>query len=376
MTDAFDTDAVVIGAGVVGLACARALAARGDSVIVLERHERFGVETSSRNSEVVHAGIYYPTGSLKARLCVAGNRSLVAWCAAHDVPHRRLGKVIVATNADEEPKLGEILARARASGVTTLEEITPARVRALEPRVRASAALWSPDTGIVDSHTFMASLLADAEAHGASVAWRHTLRAVMPQDGGYELCARAEDGEETTLTARWVVNAAGLEADRVAALAGLDAAACGYELRYARGHYFRVAARAAQGITHLIYPTPVQAGLGIHVTLDLAGGVRLGPDVQWLEERVQDYDVPESLRGPFHAAVSRYLDGLAPEDLAPDLAGIRPKLQRPGEAFRDFVVAEESARGLPGWVNLIGIESPGLTCALELAGLVTAHLRG
>jgi L-2-hydroxyglutarate oxidase LhgO len=354
----------------VGLACAQALAARGHGVVVLERHERFGVETSSRNSEVVHAGIYYPVGSLKATLCARGNRSLYAWCTERNVPHRRLGKLIVATAPEEEPKLADILQRADANGVTSLRPLTRAEVRELEPHVRATAALWSPDTGIVNSHALMASLLADAEAHGCSVAWRHRFHAVESAAAGYRVAALDGAGEATRITARWVVNSAGLEADRVASLAGFDVDACGYRLHYARGHYFRVHPRKRHLAQHLIYPTPVQAGLGIHVTLDLAGGIRLGPDVQYLRDTVQDYDVPETLRDAFHAAASRYLDGLEPGDLAPEMAGIRPKLQGPGEPVRDFVIAEESARGMPGWVNLVGIESPGLTCALEIGRTV------
>ena len=368
-----DADVVVVGAGVVGLACARELSARGRDVVLIERHERFGVETSSRNSEVVHAGIYYPVGSLKARLCALGNRSLYAWCEAHGVPHARLGKLIVATAEDEEPKLDQILRQAVENGVTSLQRFAPNQVRKLEPHVRATHALWSPDTGIVDSHQLMGSLLAEAEAHGSTAAWRHDVVGAERSGDGYRVAA-ASDGETTALDTRCVVNAAGLDADRVAALPGLDAAGAGYRLHYARGHYFRVHPRKRHLASHLIYPAPHPTHLGIHVTLDLAGGVRLGPDLQYLPGRAQDYAVAESLRPAFHAAVSRYLEGLDEADLSPDLAGIRPKLQGPGEPFRDFVIQEESARGLPGWVNLVGIESPGLTCCLEIGRLVADTL--
>ena len=368
-----DADVVVIGAGVVGLACARELAARGRSVVLLERHDRFGVETSSRNSEVVHAGIYYPAGSLKATLCARGNASLYAWCASHGVPHRRIGKLIVATESAEEPKLEQIQRQAEANGVRSLEPLSPAEARLLEPHVRCSAALWSPDTGIVDSHVLMASLLADAEARGLTAAWRQEVCGVEPIAGGYRVAARGADGETAAIEAPWVVNSAGLDADTVAALAGFDLDACGYRQQYVRGHYFRVHARKSHLAQHLVYPTPLEAGLGIHVTLDLAGGLRLGPDVQYLPDRRQDYDVADGLRTAFHAAVSRYLDGLAPDDIAPDLAGIRPKLQRSGEPFRDFVIRDESDRGRPGWVNLVGIESPGLTSCLEI-GVLAATL--
>ncbi|MFI5214616.1 MAG: NAD(P)/FAD-dependent oxidoreductase [Gemmatimonadales bacterium] len=369
-----DTDAVVIGAGAVGLACARALAQSGRSVIVLERHDRFGVETSSRNSEVVHAGIYYTPGSLKARLCALGNRSLYAYCESRGVPHRRIGKLIVATEPAEEPKLADILKRGHDNGVVSLGTLTPAEATRMEPNVRCTAALWSPDTGIVDSHQFMKSLLAETEAGGGTVAWRHTLHAAEKIEGGYRLQARLGAKEESTITTRAVVNSAGLDADNVAALAGLDPDSCGYRLHYARGHYFRVHSKKSHLASHLIYPTPIPGGLGIHVTFDLAGGMRLGPDVQYLEGREQNYDVPGSLRGPFHAAVSRYLTGLDEADLTPDLAGIRPKLSGAGEPPRDFVIAEESARGLAGWVNLVGIESPGLTCALDIAAMVEGLL--
>jgi L-2-hydroxyglutarate oxidase LhgO len=216
----------------------------------------------------------------------------------------------------------------------------------------------------------MASLLADATRTGCTVAWRHTLAGVEDVPGGYRVTASTDGGEATAVTARWVVNSAGLDADTVAALAGFDVERCGLRLHYARGHYFRVHPRKQHLASHLIYPTPLQAGLGIHVTLDLSGGIRLGPDVEYLATREQDYSVDEDLRVPFHAAASRYLEGLEPDDLAPDLAGIRPKLQAPGEGFRDFVIREESDRGRPGWVNLAGIESPGLTCALEIGALV------
>lgn len=368
-----DADVVVIGAGVVGLACARELAVRGRDVILIERHERFGVETSSRNSEVIHAGIYYPVGSLKARLCARGNRSLYAWCEAHGVPHARLGKLIVATAEDEEPKLDQILRQAVENGVTSLQRFAPAQVRRIEPHVRATHALWSPDTGIVDSHQLMASFEADARAHGCTDALRHEVVAAEPVAGGYRLAVRSGD-ETTSLETSSVVNSAGLDADRVAALPGLDVAAAGYRLHYARGHYFRVHPRKRHLASHLIYPAPHATHLGIHVTLDLAGGVRLGPDLQYLKDRTQDYAVAENLRPAFHAAVSRYLEGLDEADLSPDLAGIRPKLQGPGEPVRDFVIQEESARGLPGWVNLVGIESPGLTCCLEIGRLVADTL--
>ena len=250
----------------------------------------------------------------------------------------------------------------------------PAQAAALEPQVRCTAALWSPDTGIVDSHALMASLLADAEAHGATAAWRQAVCGAEPVSGGYRVAARDESGECASLEAPWVVNAAGLDADTVAALAGFDVEASGYRQHFAQGRYFRVTPAKVHLARHLIYPAPPKESLGIHVTLDLAGGVRVGPDLAYLPERRQVYDVDEGLRTRFHTAVSRFLEGLAPEDLAPDLAGIRPKLQGPGEPVRDFVIREESDRGHPGWVNLVGIESPGLTSCLEIGAMVATLL--
>jgi len=362
-----DWDVVVIGAGVVGLACAERLARAGLSTLVAERHARFGQETSSRNSQVIHAGMYYPTGSLKATLCVRGNASLYAWCERHSVAHRRLGKYIVAPNSDGERELDAILARARANGVAALEKVTGAEVEAAEPNVIAHVALWSPNTGIVDAHELMTSLAVAARGHGCDFAYEHAIVAAEPVAGGYELRFRDAAGELSTIRAARVVNSAGLDADLVAALPGLDVEGAGYRLHYAKGSYFRLQRRSL--VQHLIYPVPFRhlTGLGVHVTLELDGGIRLGPDVEYVARKNPSYDVSDDKRDAFFAAVSSYLRGIRAEDLAPDQSGIRPKLQAPGEPLRDFVIAEESARALPGWVNLIGIESPGLTCSLEIA---------
>jgi L-2-hydroxyglutarate oxidase LhgO len=362
-----DCDVAIVGAGVVGLACAERLARLGLATLVLERHARAGQETSSRNSQVIHAGMYYPTGSLKAELCVRGNRSLYDWCARHGVAHRRVGKYIVATSREGEGELDAILARGRANGVARLEKVSGADVVAAEPNVIAAAALFSPDTGIVDAHGLMTSLAAAARAHGADLAFAHVLAAAEPIAGGYLLRARDPSCAAATLRARRVVNAAGLDADVVAALPGLDVAAAGYRQHFAKGSYFRL--RRAGLVQRLIYPIPFKqlTGLGVHVTIELDGSVRLGPDVEWLPGRARDYAVAEDKRDAFFAAAASYLRGITPDDLAPDQAGIRPKVQAPGEPIRDFIIVEESARGLPGWVNLVGIESPGLTCALEIA---------
>jgi L-2-hydroxyglutarate oxidase LhgO len=356
-------DAVVVGAGVVGLACAERSARAGLTTLVLERHARAGTETSSRNSQVVHAGLYYPTGSLKAELCVRGNASLWAWCEQRSVPHARVGKFIVAPTAAGEPELETLLARGRANGVPSLERVPAARVAAEEPNVIAAAALWSPTSGIVDAHAFMASLQAEARAHGADFAFAHTLLAAEPRGSGWRLTVRDLSGAELAIDAERVINSAGLCADEIAALAGGS-----YQLRYVKGSYFRLRRPL---VRHLVYPVPEPnlVGLGVHVTVELDGAARLGPDVEPLAGRAIDYAVDETRAPAFFSAASRYLRGLREEDLSPDQSGVRPKLAI--DRVADFVIAE----GRPGWVDLVGIESPGLTCALEIGDRVLRLLR-
>jgi L-2-hydroxyglutarate oxidase LhgO len=365
-----DWDIVVIGAGVVGLACAERLARAGLSTLLVERHARFGQETSSRNSQVIHAGMYYPRGSLKATLCVRGNASIYAWCESRGVAHRRVGKYIVATDPAGEVELDAILERGRANGVTALVKVPQSHVAAAEPNVIAHAALWSPDTGIIDTHELMSSFAVAARGHGCDFAYEHHLMAAERTGSGYELRFRDASGESSTIRCARVVNSAGLEADLVAALPGLDVDAAGYRLHYAKGSYFRL--QHPNLVSRLIYPVPFRnlTGLGVHVTLELDGGIRLGPDVEYVDRSAVDYAVDDDKRDAFFDAAASYLRGIRRESLMPDQAGIRPKLQAPGEPIRDFVIAEESARGLPGWVNLIGIESPGLTCSLEIADRV------
>jgi L-2-hydroxyglutarate oxidase LhgO len=368
-----EVDAVVVGAGVVGLACAERLARNRRSVIVIDAHAGFGRETSSRNSEVVHAGIYYPTGSLKARLCIEGAEALYAWCGRHGVDCLPVGKYIVATSKDEEPALGRILEQAHANGAREVRQESARALARAEPNVRATAALWSPRTGILDSHAFMTSLHAEASRQGCIFAWRHRLVAASPSPTGFELDVATPDGDRETVVAPIVVNAAGLHADDVAALPGLDVDDAGYRQVYVKGNYFRLQRRGL--VHHLVYPVPPPAltGLGLHVTVNVGGELRIGPDVEPLDGRTLDYDVDETRRDSFFRAASRYLVGLHPDDLHADQAGIRPKLipcsASPGLP-RDFVIADESSRGLPGWVNLIGIESPGLTASLAIARLV------
>lgn len=368
-----DFDIVIIGAGVIGLACAAELSDKKKNVLVVERHNSFGKETSSRNSEVIHAGIYYPTDSLKAKLCVAGNKSLYQWCEKYNVPHRRIGKYIIAVNEEEAEELENIYLRAKNNGV---ERIRPASLNELlseEPNVKAYSALFSPDSGILDSHSLMQSLEFKALENDCNFAWKHTVSGITKLNEGFELEIIAADGENIIITAKYIINAAGLDSDLIASIAGIDIDKHKYRLNYCRGHYFRIKSAKKSLVSHLIYPVPQKnvSGLGIHVTVELNGELKLGPDTHYLEKREQNYSVPEELQEKFYQAATSYLSGLDYNDIYPDQSGIRPKLQGKGEPFRDFVISEESEKGLPGLINLIGIESPGLTCCLEIAKMVS-----
>ena len=367
-------ETVIIGAGLLGLGVAERSARDGREVLVVEARERPAQVTSSRNSQVLHAALYYPQGSLKARLCLRGNVSLGQWCEAHAVPLKRVGKLIVATAPDEEGALTRVLEQARTNGVPGIEAVDAAFVKRLEPEVCASAALWSPSTGIVDVHALAQSLWTAAVDQGATVALRHRFVRGERSVNGYRLHLVDPQGEPVEIGCRSVVNAAGLHADTVAASFGLDVEALGYRQHWVKGRYFRV--RAPGRVTHLVYPVPLPglAGLGIHVTVGLDGEVKLGPDVEPLAQRVEDYVVPEEAAERFFAGAVRYLPWLTRELLSADQAGIRPKLSRPGEPARDFVIAEESARGLPGLITLAGMESPGLTATLEIANEVHSLL--
>jgi len=367
-----DTGVAVIGAGVVGLAVAARLAPKTE-VVILERRARHGQETSSRNSEVIHGGMYYPTGSLKARLCVDGNRRLYELCAAHRVPHARVGKIIVAMNAEELPKLDELLALGLANGVE-MSRLTAEETRALEPHVPSVGGLLSPNTGIVNAHALMDGLLHLARESGALLQPRAEVIRLAREGAEWRLTVREGD-EEGTLTAERVVNAAGLEADTIAGLAGIDVEAAGYRQHYWKGSYFSVRSSKARIVSRLVYPVPGHVSLGVHAVIGLEGRLRFGPDADYLPDRALDYRVDESKRAAFGAAVRRLVPDLADEDIDPDMAGIRPKLQGPGQAVRDFVIAEESSRGLPGLVSLIGIDSPGLTSALSIAEEVATLIR-
>lgn len=360
-----DTPLTIVGAGVQGLAVAARLAPRFRELVILERRERHGSETSSRNSEVIHAGMYYPEGSLKARLCVRGKELLYELCERAVIPHRRTGKLIVALRKEEEPELERLLASGTRNGVP-LALVGTEECRRLEPEVPAVAGLLSPTTGIVSAHGMMDALLHDARRHDAILQPRAELVGIERRAADYRLEIRTPDGTET-LTSERVVNAAGLEADRVATLAGIDVEAAGYALHWWKGSYFAVNGAKSRLLSRLVYPVPDHVSLGVHAVLGLEGRLRFGPDAEHLPDRSLDYAVAEAKRDAFAEAVRRLVPAISAEDLSPDIAGIRAKLQGPGQGFRDFVIAEETARGLPGFVSLVGIDSPGLTSALAIA---------
>lgn len=373
-----DFQVTIIGAGVIGLALADELSVALGQVLVLEKNPGVGQETSSRNSEVIHAGIYYPAGLLKSSLCREGNRLLHEICRQRRIPHRRLGKLIVAVDGEECVQLEEIQQKALANGVNDLTLIGEKQVRTLEPAVKAVAALFSPSTGIIDTHSLMRSFYLTAEASGALISLRSEVTAIHPVPKGYEL---EVNGGEYRLRTRIMINSAGLYADRIAQMAGMDIDKADYRLKHCKGNYY--AASPPPRLHHLVYPVPPKnnENLGIHATLDLNGRVRFGPDSCYLENRhdtpisakngtrtfVPDYAVDEGRLDAFHASIQKYLPGLSKEALHPDMSGIRPKLQGPGDPYRDFVIREETAAGYPGLINLIGMESPGLTSCIAIA---------
>src|SRR4051794_3190193 len=354
-------DVLVIGAGVVGLAIARALAMRGHGVIVAERTGGIGNGVSSRNSEVIHGGMYYPKDSSRARHCVAGRRLLYAYCESHGVPHRKCGKLIVATNDLEQAKIEGIHQQGLANGVEGLELVGGAEARRLEPNLTATGAILSSETGIIDSHAFMLALQGDLEDHGGAIAFQTAVTRLERSDAGWNVHLDASDPEPIVVDA--VVNSASLAAQALAL------ATDGYPTErvprqvLARGNYFSCLGRPA--FTHLIYPAPVEGGLGTHLTLDLAGRMRFGPDVEWIE--TESYEVDPRRAALFYASIRRWWPGLPDGVLVPDYSGIRPKLTGPGEPPADFVIDGPAEHGLSGLVHLFGIESPGLTCALSLA---------
>jgi L-2-hydroxyglutarate oxidase LhgO len=357
-------DAVVVGAGVVGLAVARALALAGREVLILEKEDAIGTGISSRNSEVIHAGIYYPKDSLMARFCVAGRRALYAYCESHGVPYRRCGKLIVAADEAERHRLDGIAQRALANGVEDMRVLSAAEAMTLEPNLSATGALLSPSTGIIDSHGLMLSYLGEAEDHGAMLALNAPVERVERSSEGLSVLVGGVT--PMRLDCRLLINAAGLYATQIASRIDTMPADRIPTTYYAKGNYYSLIGRSP--FSRLIYPVPVPGGLGVHITLDLAGQARFGPDVEWIDSI--DYSVDPKRADSFYAAVRRYWPGLKDGALVPAYAGIRPKIVPQGAPGQDFVIQGPAEHGVTGLINLFGIESPGLTSSLAIGDAV------
>ena len=360
-----NVDCVVIGAGVVGLAVARSIAQAGREVIILEKADAFGTETSSRHSEVIHAGIYYTPGSLKARFCVEGKRAMYAFCDDHGVEYRNCGKIIVATDDAQISELERLKANAAGNGVTDLEWMAPAQVTEMEPAVSCVGALWSPSTGILDSHSFMLALLGDAEAAGAFMALKCPVTGGQVMNDGIRIDCGGD--APMSLFANVVINSGGLWAQEIARLIGGIPENTIPPTYYCKGNYYTLSGKPPFG--RPIYPVPEKAGLGVHVTVDLWGQVRFGPDVEWIDSL--DYDVDPGRADSFYGAVRKYFPDLENGAIQPGYSGIRPKIQAPGEPAKDFVIQGQDDHGVSGLVNLFGIESPGMTSSLAIAAHIS-----
>ncbi len=375
MSADFSTEAVVVGAGVVGLAVARALALAGRDVLILEKNAHVGEETSARNSEVVHAGLYYPKGSLKAELCVEGRNRLYAFCESHGVPHKRLGKLIVATKADQDRELAAICQNAADNGVTDIQPLSKAQIAALEPELAVTGGLLSPSTGIIDSHAYMLALLGDAEAAGAHLVRDAEVLSISLRDGRYRLAVR-NAGETMALQTSLLINCAGLWASRLARHIEPLPPTLVPPTFLAKGNYAILNMRAP--FRHLVYPVPEAGGLGVHLTLDMGGAARFGPDVEWLDATDPaeiDYSVPETVTARFAPRIAAYWPGISEAMLSPGYSGVRPKIGGRANPNADFRIEGPATHGLNGLVNLFGIESPGLTASLAIAEKVEGMLR-
>lgn len=368
----YEAKVVIIGAGVVGLAIAGELASGTDGIYVVDKNRTFGLETSSRNSEVIHAGIYYPPASLKAKLCIQGRNLLYELCGKHNIACMKLGKIVVAANQNEIAQLEKLHEQGRRNGVEDLIFLSREEIKKLEPNVEGKAGLLSPSTGILDSYSLLRFFYRQARERGAEFAF--DAEVVGIEKTGTKYRVKVKDREGTfTFGSQVVVNAAGLHSDKVAQFVGIDIAQAGYKLHYCKGEYFSLGSKYKDVVTRLIYPVPEQAGVGIHLTKAIDGRVRLGPNARYVDSI--DYQVDERQKELFYRSVKRFLPMLRLEDMEPEFAGIRPKLQSPNEVFRDFVIAHEIARGFPGLINLIGIESPGLTASPAIARWVGAIVK-
>jgi L-2-hydroxyglutarate oxidase LhgO len=370
----YQADITIIGAGVVGLAIAAQVASEDSEVYLLEKNKTFGSETSSRQSGVIHSGIYYPQGSLKARMCVAGNTILYELGEKYGIGHWRVGKLIVATSDGEAEELLALLERGQSNGVKGLRILSRREMKELEPNVEGIAAILSPSTGIIDSYALMQYFVARAQDGGVQIAYQTKVVGIEKVADGYKVTVEDSTGQSSFIT-KILINCAGLYCDQVAELAGIDIAEAGYRLHYCRGEYFSVGSGKSTLVKRLIYPVPPPkvTGVGIHVTFDLEGRMKLGPSIEYVDDI--DYAIDSRHKQLFYDSVRRFLPSIEYDDLEPEMAGIRPKLQGPGEDVRDFVIRDEGDKGLPGFINLIGIESPGLTASPAIAGYVHGLIR-
>lgn len=370
-----DAEITIIGAGIIGLAIAERISENHKNVFLIEKHPSFGQETSSRNSEVIHAGIYYPAKSLKSKLCVEGKRLLYDYCKRYEVPFNNCGKLIVATSEDEIPVIENIRQNALKNGVNDLEMFDRDRIAEMEPEIFALKALFSPSTGIVDSHALMKQYETNTIKNGSQIVYGSEVVAIEHINGGYEITLIDSDGGKFSFTSKIVINSAGLSSDKVSGMVGIYDDAL--RILFCKGEYFRIRPPKNRLVSRLIYPVPHQnmEGIGVHVTIDMGGGVKLGPDVKYLESNVFDYKLTPSKKEVFYESAKKFLPFLEPDDITPEMAGIRPKIQKPGEPQRDFYIMEESKRGYPGFINLIGMESPGLTASIAIADYVNHLIR-
>jgi L-2-hydroxyglutarate oxidase LhgO len=363
-----DFEITVIGAGVVGLSIASRLSQRHPNLLVLEKNEKHGMEISSRNSEVIHAGIYYQPGSLKAKLCVEGRDELYRICKQHHIAHRQVTKIITATDEAELAKLNAIYANGRKNGVQ-LELLDRSATLKLEPNINTVGSIYSPLTGTISAHELTDFLFHQTTEQGATVQLRCEVVAIEKVADGYNVTIE-EGGKRSSFTSEIVINAAGLSADRIAGMTGIDVDKEGYRQVYAKGSYFVVVPSKARLLSRLVYPVPSAEGLGVHAIMDWGGRLKFGPDVEYLHDGAFDYRVSESKRKAFGGAIRRIVPGISDDDISPDMSGIRPKLQRKGEPEKDFLIVHEKERGLSGFVNLVGIDSPGLTASPAIAAHV------
>jgi L-2-hydroxyglutarate oxidase LhgO len=365
-----DADITIIGAGVIGLAIAEKVSEGHNNVFLLEKNLSFGQETSSRNSEVIHAGIYYTKDSLKAKLCIEGKWLLYEYCRKYDVPFNNCGKLIVATSKEEIAIIEGIRQTAIKNGVDDLQFLGKEQIAELEPNIFALKALFSPSTGIIDSHSLMKRYETNAVNNGCQIVYGSEVTGISRIKNGYKIDLSDADKKIYSFTSGSIINSAGLTSDKVSEMVGIKDDTL--KILFCKGEYFRINPPKNKLITRLVYPVPHKnmEGIGIHVTIDMGGGVKLGPDVKYLESNIYDYKLTLSKQEAFYKSAKKFLPFLEFDDIAPEMAGIRPKIQKPGEPLRDFYIMEESDRGYPGFINLIGMESPGLTSSIAIAKYV------